>query len=82
VESALAASSAVVRVYGSAGNYLLVRFHDAAAAFERLLAVGVVVRDMRALPGLADALRISIGSPAENDALLSVLTEQRIGVAS
>ena len=63
----------VVRVYPSQGNYLLVRFADADAAFERLLAAGVVVRDMRASPQLGDALRISVGSPEENTQLLAAL---------
>ena len=67
----------VRRVYASQGNYLLVRFIDADAALQRLLAAGVVVRDMRASPQLGDALRISIGSPAENDTLLSVLQAGR-----
>ena len=52
------------------------------AAFDRLLAAGVVVRDMRAMPQLGDALRITIGSPAENDALLAALTGNRAGVAA
>lgn len=63
----------VRRVYGSQGNYLLVRFTDAEAALQRLLANGVVVRDMRGSPALGDALRITIGSPAENDAVLAAL---------
>ena len=67
----------VRRVYASQGNYLLVRFIDADAALQRLLAAGVVVRDMRASPQLGDALRISIGSPAENDTLLSALQAGR-----
>lgn len=53
-------------VYRSDANFLLVRFDDAGAVFERLLDSGIVVRDMRAIPGLGDALRISIGSPTEN----------------
>lgn len=68
---------AVRRVYPSQGNYLLVRFHDAEAVFQRLLGAGVVVRDMRASPQLGDALRISVGSPSENDALLQVLASGR-----
>ena len=68
----------VARVYPSQGNYLLVRFDDAEAAFTRLLGAGVVVRDMRALPQLGDALRISIGSPAENDAVLQALRAGRV----
>lgn len=64
-------------VYASAGNYLLVRFVDAQAAFDALLANGVVVRDQRAAPQLGDALRISIGSPEENDRVLAALTARR-----
>ena len=64
----------VRRVYPSQGNYLLVRFDDAQAAFDGLLAAGVVVRDMRAMPQLGDALRISIGMPSENRQLLDALT--------
>ena len=73
----LQGNPAVVRVYPSQGNYLLVRFHDAESVFQRLLAAGVVVRDMRASPQLGDALRISIGSPAENDALIQALASGR-----
>ncbi len=68
----------VRQVYASQGNYLLVRFDDPEAAFQRLLAAGVVVRDMRASPQLGDALRISIGSPDENDALLKALSAGRV----
>ena len=70
----LAALPAVRRVHSSEGNFLLVRFADAGDAMARLLAAGVVVRDMRAWPQLGDALRISIGLPDENDAVLAALT--------
>ncbi|KAF1687609.1 histidinol-phosphate transaminase [Pseudoxanthomonas broegbernensis] len=70
---ALAALRGVVRVYPSDGNYLLVRFADAGGAFARLLAAGVVVRDQRAAPQLGDALRISLGTPEENDRVLDAL---------
>lgn len=69
----LAPSPGVRRVYLSQANFLLVRFADAGAAFERLLAAGVVVRDMRAMPQLGDALRITIGTPEQNDAVLTAL---------
>lgn len=70
---ALQALPGVRRVYPSQGNFLLVRFADAQAAFEALLAAGVVVRDMRADPRLADALRISIGTGAQDDRVLAAL---------
>ena len=55
----------------------LARFIDAQAAFDALLDAGVVVRDMRATAGLGDALRISIGTPAQNDRVLAVLADAR-----
>lgn len=65
----------VRRVYPSQGNFLLVRFDDAEAAYRRLLAAGVAVRDMRAHPQLDDALRITIGSASDNDTVLIALAE-------
>ncbi|MDR0181493.1 histidinol-phosphate transaminase [Lysobacter arvi] len=69
----LATAPGVRRVYASRANFVLVRFDDAQSAFDRLLAAGVVVRDMRAAPGLGDALRISLGTPEQNAAVLSIL---------
>lgn len=63
----------VRRVYPSSANFLLVRFDDPDAAYARLLAAGIVVRDMRHAPGLGDALRISLGTPGQNDAVLEAL---------
>ena len=71
--TALAALPAVHRVSPAPGNFLLVRFFDAEAAFRALLAAGVVVRDQRAAPQLGDALRISIGTPEENDRMIAAL---------
>lgn len=63
----------VRRVYSSAGNFLLVRFDDAEGAYRALLSSGVVVRDMRAMPQLDDALRITIGRPEDNQRMLAAL---------
>jgi histidinol-phosphate aminotransferase len=65
----------VVHVYPSEGNFLLVRFADADIALANLLAAGVVVRDVRAMPQLAGALRISVGTPEENQVLATALTQ-------
>ena len=63
----------VRRVYASDANFLLVRFTDAEAAFQRLLATGVVVRDQRAAPQLHDALRITLGTPEQNTRVIDAL---------
>jgi histidinol-phosphate aminotransferase len=73
VANALAALPGVRRVYPSSANFVLARFDDAEHAYASLLADRIVVRDMRALPQLGDALRITIGMPAENDRLLAAL---------
>lgn len=77
VRDGLQAAPGVRCVYPSRGNFLLVRFDDAQLAFDALLSAGVVVRDMRATPGLADALRISIGTPEQNQRVLASLAVAR-----
>jgi len=72
----LADAQGIRRVYASQGNYLLVRFANPQRVLEHLLAAGVVVRDMRAMPQLQDALRISIGTAAENAQLLAALQQE------
>ena len=74
--STLTKVEGVKRVYPSEGNYLLVRFLDAEGVYQRLLRAGVVVRDMRAMPRLEDALRISIGTPEENQTLLKAMQKR------
>jgi histidinol-phosphate aminotransferase len=74
----LARLHGVARVYPSQGNFLLVRFDDAEAAFRSLLGAGVVVRDMRAMPQLGDAVRISIGTADENARVLRALAVAEI----
>jgi len=58
------------RASQSAANFLLVRTPDAEAAWKGLLARGVLVRRQDHLPGLEGCLRVSVGTPAENDAFL------------
>lgn len=73
MRSELAALACVREVLPSQANFLAVRFADAGTAHAALLAAGVVVRDVRRYPRLGDALRISIGTPAENARVLEVL---------
>lgn len=70
---ALPAAAGVLAVYSSAANFLCVRFADAAKIYKSLLDLGIVVRDVSHYPGLNGCLRITVGMPAENTALLSAL---------
>ena len=77
LRAALSGIAGVRRVYPSQGNFLLLRFDAAQTVFDALLAAGVVVRDMRATARLDDALRISIGTPEQNERVIAVLARQR-----
>jgi histidinol-phosphate aminotransferase len=57
-------------VHPSRANFFLVRTPDAEVAWKGLLAAGVLVRRQDHLPGLKGCLRVSVGTPAENDAFL------------
>ncbi len=59
------------RPYPSQANFFLVRTPDAEAAWRSLLAKGILVRRQDHLPGLEGCLRVSIGTPSENDAFLA-----------
>ena len=82
LQAGLQGLTQVRRVYPSAGNFLLVRFDDADAALTALLEAGIVVRDMRAMPQLDDALRISVGTPDECRRVLAALNAADVEVAA
>lgn len=64
-----------LRFVPSVGNFLLVDFQQPAATiYEALLQRAVIVRPVDNY-GLPDCLRISVGTPAENDRLIEVLAE-------
>jgi histidinol-phosphate aminotransferase len=73
----LAALADVRDVWPSAANFVLARLENARAAFDRALAAGVLVRDVSDQPGLAGCLRITVGTAAENDALLGAFESAR-----
>jgi histidinol-phosphate aminotransferase len=71
------------RVYPSETNFLLFEPGlQPAAVWDGLAAQGVLVRDVSATPGLEACLRVSIGSPDDNnrflEALAAVLGRQRV----
>jgi histidinol-phosphate aminotransferase len=73
MQEALRQLPGVREVLPSQANFLAVRFDDAGAVYQKLLTAGIVVRDVRRYPNLGDALRITIGTPDENDRVLAVL---------
>lgn len=60
-------------IYSSDANFLLIRFDNSDEVYERLLAGGVIVRNRSKVSGCEGCLRITVGTPAENDRLLRLL---------
>jgi histidinol-phosphate aminotransferase len=63
-----------LQVYPSAANFLLFRT-PVADLFDRLLDRGVLIRDFSARPRLEGCLRVSIGTPEENDRFIDAVKE-------
>lgn len=73
VAEALAAIDCVQRVYPSDANFLLVRVDDARTVYNKLIEAEVIVRDRSGVPGCEGCLRITIGTPEENERLLQII---------
>lgn len=74
---ALAALPGVRAVLPSDANFLAVAFDDAQAVYRAALAAGIVLRVPTAGVGLDGYLRLSIGTPSENDAVLALLRSRK-----
>jgi histidinol-phosphate aminotransferase len=73
LQQRLASASIVVRQFPSDANFVLVEFRDARRALVAGKSAGLLVRDFSSAPGLTDCLRISVGTPEQNERLLSAL---------
>ena len=63
----------VEKIYSSDANFILVKVVDADVLYQYLAANEIVVRNRSKEPGCENCLRISIGTPEENENLLSAL---------
>jgi histidinol-phosphate aminotransferase len=72
----------IEKVYPSDANFVLVQVPNANELYAYLLERGVVVRNRSTQPGCANCLRITIGTPEENDHLLASLKAYSAQVAS
>jgi histidinol-phosphate aminotransferase len=73
---ALLAATPGVQAYPSDANMILVRVPDSRCAFEGMKARGVLVKHIAGLhPLLANCLRLTVGTPEENDAMIQALRE-------
>lgn len=61
----------------SQANFVLVKFHSLRKVLADLAKARILIRDFSGVPGLENCARITIGTAAENDKLLAVLSNTR-----
>lgn len=64
----------VVKVFESDANFLLVKVTDADKIYDQLVAEGIIVRNRNKVVGCEGCLRLTVGTPHENQRLLKVLS--------
>jgi histidinol-phosphate aminotransferase len=73
LRAGLGNSPLVAKVWPSDTNFLLIDCRDADRFMHNSIAGGLIVRDLRAHPALPHSLRVSVGTRAQNDALLGCI---------
>ena len=71
--NALASCFFVKKIYPSDANFILIKVDDANKRYDELLKHGIVIRNRTTQLGCENCLRISLGTPAENKQLLTLL---------
>ena len=61
------------KIYSSQSNFLLFKIDNADEVFKKLVAQGIIIRSRTGMAGLADCLRVSIGTKEQNDLFLEKL---------
>ena len=75
---ALADCPAIVQVYPSDANFILVRTPDPDRLYDALISAGVIVRNRSRIPGCEGCLRITVGTPEENARMLETVKNFRL----
>ncbi|MBY0426153.1 MAG: histidinol-phosphate transaminase [Cytophagales bacterium] len=68
--SALEGAPGVIQVYPSDSNFLLVKTTNAHGIYNALVSKGIIVRDRSKVYGCEGCLRVTVGTPEENERLL------------
>lgn len=73
VIAALSDIPLIKTIYPSDANFILVKLDEPRKIYELLIGEGIIVRDRSRIAGCSGALRITIGTPEENDKLIETL---------
>ena len=75
VIEAASASPVVRKVFPTDANFILMRVDDPDGLYKILTDNGIIVRNRSRVKGCEGCLRVTIGTPAENDRLISILKD-------
>lgn len=75
VEKVFQTLPVIKHLFPSDSNFLLVRVDEPRKIYDRLIDEGIIVRDRSRIRGCEGCLRITIGTPAENEKLLHVMNQ-------
>ncbi|MDR1203561.1 MAG: histidinol-phosphate transaminase [Tannerellaceae bacterium] len=78
VETALQKLPFVQRIYPSDANFILVKVDDPNATYDYLVRKGIIVRNRNAVTLCEGCLRITIGTPEQNNLLLKALQTKEL----
>jgi histidinol-phosphate aminotransferase len=63
----------VIHIYPSDANFLLVRVEEPRRLYEYLVTEGIIVRDRSRVTLCEGCLRVTVGTPGENEILLKAV---------
>lgn len=75
VVKALSGISLIKEIYPTDANFVLVKVDEPRKIYDMLISEGIIVRDRSQVAGCDGCLRITIGTPAENDKLIETLNK-------
>jgi len=74
LQNLLSEMQCVEKIYPTDANFLLVKVSDANAIYGHLVKMGVIVRNRHTVTLCGNCLRITVGTPSENDTLINTLS--------
>ena len=69
----LAKNPVIRKIHPTDANFVLVEVDEPRTIYDRLIGAGIIVRDRSRIKGCEGCLRITIGTPEDNDRLLETL---------
>jgi histidinol-phosphate aminotransferase len=75
LSKSLSTMKGILKVWPSDANFILVEVEKPKELYRFLLSRGIVVRDRSSIPGCEGCLRITVGSPPQNSAVITSINE-------